>query len=86
MEIWEAIRSPAEARSKTDKGLCVSVWDRLDYLSEAEKQLGNKKFFKNVYFNDKILRDLVETSNNMLLNLKRKVTATGLEPTNIWPN
>ena len=75
-EEWQAIRSLAEDRSivikKADKGSCVVVWDRLDYLSEAEKQLGDKKIYKDVSFNDKILRDLVETSNNMFLNLKRK--------------
>ena len=51
--------------------MCV-VWDRLDYLSEAEKQLGGKSIYKDVSFNDKILRDLVETSNKMFLNLKRE--------------
>ena len=56
---------------KADKGSCVVIWDRLDYLSEAEKQLGDKNIYKNVSFNDKILRDLVETSNKMFLNLKR---------------
>ena len=44
------------------------VWDRLDYLSEAEKQLDDKMIYKNVSFNDKIFRDLVEKSNNMFLN------------------
>ena len=46
--------------------------DRLDYLSEAEKQLGDKSIYNDVSFNDKILRELVETSNKMFLNLKRK--------------
>ena len=46
-------------------------WDRLDYFSEAEKQLDDKIVYKNVSFNDKILRHLVETSNNMFLNLER---------------
>ena len=72
---WQAIRSLAEDRSivikKADKGSCVVIWDRLDCLSEAEKQLGDKNIYKNVSFNDKILRDLVETSNKMFLNLKR---------------
>ena len=38
---WQAIRSLAEDRciviKKTGKGSWVVVWDRLDYLSEAEK-------------------------------------------------
>ena len=73
---WQAIRSLAEDRSivikKEDKGLRVVISNSLDYLSEAEKQLGDKSIYKNVSFNDKILRDLVETSNKMFLNLKRK--------------
>ena len=44
------------------------VWD----LSEAEKQLGDKNIYEDVSFNDKILRDLVETNNKMFLNFKRK--------------
>ena len=38
---WESIRSLAGDRSivikKVDKVSCVVVWDRLDYLMEAEK-------------------------------------------------
>ena len=37
---WQTIRSLADDRSivtmKHDKGCCVAVWDRDDYLSEAE--------------------------------------------------
>ena len=52
--------------------MCTVVWDRLDYLSEVERQLGSKNIYKDVSFNDKILRDLVETNNGMFLNLKKK--------------
>ena len=38
---WESIRSLAGDRSivikKVDKVSCIVVWDRLDYLMEAEK-------------------------------------------------
>ena len=54
------------------KGSCAVIWDGLDYLSESEKQLGDKNIYKDVCFNDKILRDLVEASNKMFLNLRRK--------------
>ena len=50
----------------------VVGWDNLDYLSEAEKELGDENIYKNVSFNDKILCDLVEKSNKMFPNLKRK--------------
>ena len=75
-EEWQAIRSLAENRfiliKKADRDLCTVIWDRLDYLSEIEKQLGSKNIYKDVSFNDKILRDLVETNNGMFLNLKKK--------------
>ena len=58
---------------KASKGSCVVVLDRLDYLSDAEKQLDEKNNYEDFFFNNKILCDLVETSNKMFLNLKRKV-------------
>ena len=43
---WRAIRALANDRSivikKADKGSCIVVWDRTDYLREAEKQLSDK--------------------------------------------
>ena len=39
------------------------VWDRSDYIAEAEKQLNNKKVYIKVTFKEKILQDLAETSN-----------------------
>ena len=56
---------------KADKGSCVVIWDRLDYLLEADKQLGDKSIYKDVSLNEKILRDLVETRNKFFLNLER---------------
>ena len=58
---------------KASKGSCVVVLDRLAYLSDAEKQLDEKNNYEDFFFNNKILCDLVETSNKMFLNLKRKV-------------
>ena len=73
---WEAIRSLAGDRSivikKADKGSCVVVWDRLDYLMEAEKQLKDRKVYQEVRFSENILTDLVEKSNTMFKNLRRK--------------
>ena len=46
-EEWQAVRSLADDRSivlkKSDKGSCVVVWDRNDYLPEAERQLSDTK-------------------------------------------
>ena len=75
-EEWQAIRALADDRTisikRADKGLCVVVWDKMDYLLEAEKQLRNMNVSKSVNFKEKLLTDLVDSSNNMFLNLKRK--------------
>ena len=34
--------------NKTDKGLGVVVWDRKDYLNEAETQLGDKETYEEL--------------------------------------
>ena len=50
-----------------DKSIVIQVvLDRLDYLSEAEKQFDDKNIYNDISFNDKILRDTVETSNKMV--------------------
>ena len=41
------------------------VWDRDDYLSEAEKQLCDRAIFKYVSFNERILKDIVASSNKV---------------------
>ena len=57
---------------RVDKGSCVVVWNRMDYLLEAEKQLSDWNVYESVEFKEKLLIDLVESSNNMFLNLRRK--------------
>ena len=75
-EEWQAIRALADdctiSIKRADKGLCVVVWDKMDYLLEAEKQLRNMDVYKSINFIEKLLTDLVDSSNNMFLNLKRK--------------
>ena len=66
----EAIRSLAEDRStvikKVDKGSRVVIWDRLDYLMEAEKQLKDSKAFQEVTFRKNILTNLVKKKQHCL--------------------
>ena len=54
-EEWKAMRSLADDKQivikKADKGSCVVVWDRDDYLLEAERQLKDEKIYKSVTFN-----------------------------------
>ena len=87
-EEWQAIRALADDRAiaikRADKGSCVAAWDRMDHLLEAEKQYEryerHERYeryeryerIKSVDFKEKLFTDLVESSNNMFLNLKRK--------------
>ena len=55
---WVAMRSFADDRSivikKADKGSCIVVWDRNDYLREAEKQLKDQNVYRKVDLKDKL--------------------------------
>ena len=70
------MRSLANDRSiiikKADKGSCVVVLDRDDYIAKAEKQLSDKNVQRDVNFNSKILQYIAETGNDIFKNLKRK--------------
>ena len=55
---------------KTDKGSCIVIWGRNDYLMEAKKQLSDKKFYQEVSNGENILSKLAEMSNNMFSSLK----------------
>ena len=54
------MRSLADDRNivikKVDKGSSVAVWDRYDYIAEAEKQLKDQNVYKDVEFTEKILK------------------------------
>ena len=59
-----------------DKGSCEAIWDRNDYVKEAEIQLRNQNIHESVEFNDKILTKLVEKSNHFFKSLK----TSGIKP------
>ena len=73
---WKAIRSLADDRSivikKADKGSTVAVWDRVDYIEEAQKRLNYKNIYKKVNFKDKNLSELVDESNHFFKGLITK--------------
>ena len=75
-EEWEAVRSLADDRNivikKADKGSSIVIWDRADYLAEANKQLSDNNIYKEVKFREKMLSDLVDTSNKFFKGLKTK--------------
>ena len=70
------MRSLADDRSivikKADKGSRIVVWDRNDYLREAEKQLKDPSLYRKVAFKDNNLSQLVDSSNRFFKNLKMK--------------
>ena len=82
-EEYQAKRSLAHHRSiaikKADKRCCAVTRDRDDYLSEAEKQLCNKAIYKDASFNEKILSDLVISSNEIFKRLQKKGAASEKE-------
>ena len=55
-----------------NKGSSIVVWNRLDYLAEAEKQLNDSKTYKEVQWSEKNQIKLVEKSNSMFEELKKK--------------
>ena len=73
---WKAIRSLADDRSivikKADKGSAAVVWDRVDYIKEAQKQLKGENVYKKVNFKDQNLSELVDKSNHFFKGLKNK--------------
>ena len=75
-EEWQCMRLLANDRSivikKADKGSCVVVWDREDYIAQASKQLNDESVYKSVKFKDKIPQYLVEKSNGIFKGLKQK--------------
>ena len=75
----------AEGRSivikPADKGFCVVVWDRTDYLIEAKKDLSNSNTYKEVKFDDNELVKLAEVSNTLLKRLLLKKYISQRQPT-----
>ena len=57
---------------KADKGSCVVVLDREDYIAEAERQLGDITVYRDVNFKEQMLQDIAETSNKLFRNLKNE--------------
>ena len=49
---------------RAHKGSGAAIWDRNDYIKEAEIKLSNQNLYKKVEFIDKILTELVEKSNH----------------------
>ena len=57
---------------KAGKGSWVVIWDRLDNIMEAEKQLSDKTIYKDVIINKNSIPNLTEKSNTIIENLKAR--------------
>ena len=55
-----------------DKGSAVVVWDRTDFLKDAERQLSDEKTYEEVRITEEDQAELVGKSNNLFSNLRRK--------------
>ena len=62
-----------------DKGPCVLLWDREDYLAEAEKQLQDVDIYEDTDFKESDLVKLVEKCNTMFQHLTKKNLITEKE-------
>ena len=62
-----------------DEGSCVVVWDKLDYLAEAENHLKDNNTYQDVKFGDDDLVKLVEKSNQMFKQLLFKQNISSSE-------
>ena len=68
-EEWQAVRFLADDRNimikKADKGSCVVVWDRNNYLVETQRALSDTKVDRDVSDTKNILSKLSEANNKM---------------------
>ena len=72
---WDSIRSLTDDKNivikRADKGSCVIIWDKNDYLLQADKKLKDKKVYRDVVYKVNILKDLAEASNGTFSGHKR---------------
>ena len=73
-EEWKAMRNLPEDRSiiikPADKGSCVAIWGREDYLAEGYRQLSDHSTYSDIKkFNQKLMFDLTEESNRIFKGL-----------------
>ena len=82
-EEWDALKGLADDRSviikKADKGSCVVVWCRDEYIREAENQLRDNTVYKDVNFKETMLSDLADKSKKFLKSLHSRKCITKKE-------
>ena len=60
-----------------DKGSCVVLWDREDYLAETDRQLQDNETYESSSFKDADLVKLIEKSNSIFRFLINMELITG---------
>ena len=73
---WKTLRDLAEDKSivikSANKASCMVIWDREDYLKEADRQLSDNKIYRNVKNTKNMLSSLVDKSNKIFQSLSKK--------------
>ena len=79
----EAVRNLVDDRNivtkKSENCSCIIIWERNDYITEAENQLKNEQAYKKVSFKQHLLCDLVTKSNDFFKELRRSGCVTEKE-------
>ena len=82
-EEWKVMTGLAEDRSiaikPADKGSCVVVWDKLDYLAKAENYLKDNNTYQTVKFGDDELVKLMEKYNQIFKQFLSKQNISSSE-------
>ena len=82
-EEWKVVRSLASDRNivikKADKESCVVIWDRSDYIKEAEKQLNDKAAYKDANFDKDLIPNVTSKSNRLFDSIKQRLLITEKE-------
>ena len=59
-----------------DKDSCVAVWDREDYIADADRQLKDNEPYESSSFKDVDLVKLAEKSNSIFQSLRKRKLIT----------
>ena len=74
-EEWKDLRDLVDDKSivikGADKGSCVVIWDREDYLKEADTQLIDNKIYRDVKYTKNMLSSIVEKNNKIFQGLSK---------------
>ena len=74
-EEWKALRYLAKDKGIVIKsavgGSCVAIWDREDYLKEADRRLCDNDIYRDVKYTKNMFSSLVDKSNKIFRSLSK---------------